>query len=284
LAISFINTESGANSELRPVATIRGSPTRISTVTQKKQKTSIYDVAGFGEFRMRATDPALSQYEKVGFPDEYRAGRAPQIIADIGEKLTNLNARNRSVLDIGPGCTDLPATLIQHCQAQGHDIVLVDSPEMLSLLPDLPNAVKIAGRFPDCIAQVEAVHTRYDAILIYSVIQYVFSEGNLWPFLDRAAALLANGGQMLIGDIPNASRRRRFLASPAGQAYHRRHFGSAPIPEAELDRLEAKSINDSVVLAIVTRMRAAGHDAYIVPQAPELPMANRREDILICKP
>jgi hypothetical protein len=39
-----------------------------------------------------------------------------------------------------------------------------------------------------------------------------------------------------------------------------------------------------VIVAILSRARAAGADAYVVPQAPNLPMANRREDILIRLP
>jgi hypothetical protein len=39
-----------------------------------------------------------------------------------------------------------------------------------------------------------------------------------------------------------------------------------------------------VVMAVLGRARAAGADAYVVPQHPALPMANRREDILIRKP
>jgi hypothetical protein len=38
------------------------------------------------------------------------------------------------------------------------------------------------------------------------------------------------------------------------------------------------------MIALLLRARAAGADAYIVPQDPALPMANRREDILIRKP
>ena len=43
-------------------------------------------------------------------------------------------------------------------------------------------------------------------------------------------------------------------------------------------------IDDAVVFSILGRARAAGFDAYVVPQAPDLPMANRREDILIMSP
>lgn len=43
-------------------------------------------------------------------------------------------------------------------------------------------------------------------------------------------------------------------------------------------------IDDAVVLSLVSRSRAAGFNAFVVPQAANLPMANRREDILILRP
>ena len=44
-------------------------------------------------------------------------------------------------MDIGPGCGRLARLLIEHCYAQNHRLVLVDSPEMLALLPEAPGVV-----------------------------------------------------------------------------------------------------------------------------------------------
>jgi hypothetical protein len=49
-------------------------------------------------------------------------------------------------------------------------------------------------------------------------------------------------------------------------------------------RIEHDQIDDAVVFALVQRARAAGFDAYVLPQDASLPMANRREDILIVRP
>jgi hypothetical protein len=35
------------------------------------------------------------------------------------------------------------------------------------------------------------------------------------------------------------------------------------------------------LIALVLRARSAGFDAYLVPQPDDLPMANRREDMII---
>lgn len=243
-----------------------------------------YDVRGFEEFRQRARNSALSPNEKVGFPESYRAGKTHLIFADIISKLPLLSAEKKRILDVGAGCADLPISLIELCAEKLHLLVLVDSKEMLAPLPNGPGVKKVAGAFPNCIDSVKAVASSFDAILVYSVAQYVFAEANLWSFVDSLAALLAEGGHLLIGDIPNISKRKRFLASEQGRSYHAKHFDSSSPPRVDFNQLEVGLMDDSVVLGIVARMRSAGFDAYILPQDPALPMANRREDILIYRP
>jgi 2-polyprenyl-3-methyl-5-hydroxy-6-metoxy-1,4-benzoquinol methylase len=250
----------------------------------RDRPSSTFEVSGFAEFSERAGDPGLSQYAKIGFPDEYRAGKAKTIIADIAGKLSNLRKTQQSVLDVGAGCSDLPEQMVSYCDSRDHRVVLVDSAEMLQQLPQWPHVTKIEGQFPGCIEAVCAASSSYDAILVYSVIQYVFSEGNIWSFVDTLANLLAPGGQLLIGDVPNTSTRKRFLSSAAGRAYHEKHFSSSIFPEVRFNQLEPGLIDDAVVLGIVARLRAAGFDAFVVPQASDLPMSNRREDILVRRP
>jgi hypothetical protein len=248
-----------------------------------------YTVAGFEAFRRRAADPSLSRHEKSGFPDLYREGRGGTILNDILAKMPPLCDRGRLVLDIGPGSSSLPLALIEHCARQQHRLVLVDSAEMLALLPDHPAVSKIGGAFPAVLPAVQSAAQStapggYDAILVYSVAQYVFAEGNLWSFVDLAAGLLNPGGALLIGDLPNVSMRKRFLSSAAGREHHRRHVDPNGLPQVDFNRLEPGQIDDAVVFAILQRMRLAGFDAFVLPQPPELPQASRREDILIRRP
>jgi hypothetical protein len=74
------------------------------------------------------------------------------------------------------------------------------------------------------------------------------------------------------------------MASAAGKAYHKIHYSHLPEPDVVFNALEPGQIDDGVILGLVARMRGAGLHAFVVPQAPDLPMANRREDILIVKP
>lgn len=237
----------------------------------------------FDGFRALATADGLSRYQRVGFPDSYRADREEAIYRDVRSKLTNLDATGRTVLDIGPGCSDLPGLLMDTCRRRGHSLVVCDSSEMLAHLPDEAFVSKVAGRFPHDF-EPSAFAGRIDVILVYSVLQYVFADASVFDFVDACQELLAPGGQLLIGDVPNVSKRKRFFASAAGVACHRAYTGSAEVPDVVFNAVERSKIDDAVVLAIVARARAAGFDGHVLPQAPDLPMANRREDILITRP
>lgn len=239
---------------------------------------------GFDDFRRRAQDDSLSQYEKIGFPDEYREGKEPAIFEDIQSKIYNLSATRQTVLDIGPGCSDLPRMLMDLCQRQGHKLVLVDSSEMLARLPDASFVEKMPAHYPKCDKLFAKYGGKTDVILCYSVLHYIFAESNLWKFLDRSLELLKHGGQMLIGDIPNASKRKRFFSSPTGVSFHKAFTGKNEDPPVEFQIIEHNKIDDSVILAMISRARQAGFDAYVIPQRSDLPMANRREDILITRP
>jgi 2-polyprenyl-3-methyl-5-hydroxy-6-metoxy-1,4-benzoquinol methylase len=242
-----------------------------------------FDSLTFAGFRELAAAQGLSRHERVGFPDSYREGYEAAIYRDIQAKLTNLAKRGQTVLDIGCGCSDLPLLLADTGERQSHQLVLIDSAEMLGHLPD--GLRKVAGCFPrDMAGLMEEFAGRVDAILTYSVIQYVFVESSIFDFVDACLALLAPGGQLLIGDVPNVSKRKRFFASDAGVACHQQFTGTDEVPEVAFYALERSKIDDAVVLAILSRARAAGFDAYVLPQAADLPMANRREDVLIVRP
>lgn len=239
---------------------------------------------GFEDFRRMAKDSSLSRYEKIGFPNSYREGKEELIFRDIVTKLPGLQEKNKVVLDIGPGCSDLPRMLIDLCKRNSHSLLLVDSQEMLSNLPDDESVTKIGGYFPQCERLFADFAGKVDAIVAYSLLHYVFVESNVWGFLDRCLELLNHGGKLLIGDIPNVSKRRRFFSSPLGVKFHQDFTSSDSLPDVQFNRIERQSIDDAVVLGLIARARSQGYDAYVLPQPPDLPMANRREDILIERP
>ncbi|MGA8895738.1 MAG: hypothetical protein WB539_10560, partial [Planktothrix agardhii] len=77
----------------------------------------------FEDFRKMATDNSLSIYEKIGFPNTYREGKENLIFTDIVNKLDLLQSREKTVLDIGPGCSELPLMLIELCRRNGHKLI-----------------------------------------------------------------------------------------------------------------------------------------------------------------
>ena len=239
---------------------------------------------GFEDFRRMAQDESLSQYGKIGFPDEYRKGSERTIFEDILSKLDNLSGTGKTVLDIGPGCSDLPRMLIDLCTDRQHTLLLVDSEEMLRHLPDAKSVKKIAGCYPSCSELFQEYDRKVDVIVCYSVLHYIFAESNVWEFFDRSLGLLNSGGQMLIGDIPNVSKRKRFFSSTTGTNFHKQFVGKDEAPRVDFHVIEPKKIDDSVVMALLFRARSAGFDAYVLPQRSDLPMANRREDLLITRP
>lgn len=239
------------------------------------------DYAGFAKL---AADSSLSKYAKIGFPDAYRAGFEQAIFADIRSKLPALDATAARVLDIGPGCSDLASMVIDLCRTRGHVLTVIDSEPMLALLPDGSFIDRRPGLFPTNRADLADLSGRVDAILMYSVLQYVALDADPFDAIDLCLDLLASGGRALIGDIPNISMRNRFFASPAGLAFHRRFTGRADLPPPIIDGSAPGLIDDAMMAALLLRVRDAGAHAYIVPQGEGLPMQNRREDMLICKP
>lgn len=244
-----------------------------------------FNTLTFDGFRKLATDSSLSKYEKIGFPDSYRQGYEEHIFSDICNKCKNLDKTSQTIIDIGPGCSELASMLIDHCERNNHFLILIDSAEVLSLLPDKHFITKIAARFPhNCSDICEQYMAKADVIIAYSVFHYIYVEDNFFNFIDSALMLLANGGEMLIGDIPNTSKRKRFFSSETGIAFHKEFMKTDALPEINHLTLEPGKIDDSVVFSVLMHCREAGFDSYLLPQDESLPMANRREDICIKKP
>jgi hypothetical protein len=235
-------------------------------------------------FRRMADDPNLSPHERTGFPDAYRDGAEDAILADVEAKLPALCSAGATVVDLGCGAGPLSQELRRRCDERGHELILVDSPEVLAHHEDGPGVLKVPGRFPETQELVSARAGRCNAVLSYSVLQYAFAEGDAFAFVDAALTLLAPGGRLLVGDVPNASMRRRFLAGPTGRAHHREYTGRDEDPPVDWPVLPVGEIDDAVVLGLLVRARDAGFHGWAVPQAPGLPMANRREDLLFERP
>jgi hypothetical protein len=239
----------------------------------------------FDDFKISAQNTALSLYEKIGFPDEYRAGKASFIVKDIAQK-TGLETKNSlQVADIGCGCTDVAQEFINLCEAQKHNLHLIDHEEMLAFLPTKEFLYKHNGAFPKDMG--EFLHLwkgKIDVVICYSVFQYPWAEGYGLEFLDNAVSLLAKGGCLLLGDLPNDSKRARFFSSEDGKLTHKHFTLSKGETNPDLMKIRPEHFSDEDLLDLLKKYRHHGFETYLVPQPVTLYMSNRREDILIYRP
>lgn len=239
----------------------------------------------FEDFKTLAQDANLSMYQKIGFPDSYRQGKESAIFFDIINKLGwDQSKTKKTFLDIGPGCSELPLMLLEYCKKTTSRAILIDSREMLDQLPTEPHIEKFEGYFPEDVRElIETNQGKVDYIVAYSVFHYVFYNTCIYKFLDVALSLLKPGGKLLIGDIPNISKRKRFFSTPTGIAFHKEFTNTDTLPEVTHLIPEPTQIDDGVLSGLVQRYRNFGYEAYILPQPASLPMYNRREDLLIHK-
>ncbi len=189
----------------------------------------------FEAFRVLAKNDAMTSAEKIGFPPSYRTGFEDAILRDIVTKLS-LDKPNQLVLDIGCGCDLLADHVIDFCQTHSHQLLLVDSEEMLGQLNIAGKAwIKaIPGRFPQDQQMLEMYRNSLDAIIVYSVMQHVIMDSNPFTFVDKAVSLLKEGGRLLLGDIPNISKRKRFFSSNAGIAFIRTSLNRKRYPQCRI--------------------------------------------------
>jgi 2-polyprenyl-3-methyl-5-hydroxy-6-metoxy-1,4-benzoquinol methylase len=236
----------------------------------------------FDDFKERAKNNSLSKWEKIGFPDSYRKNSELEIFNDILSKLKLENSE--SILDIGCGCSDLVEHLIQYSKSTKKKLFLVDSEEMLanidsSLISD--EIFLINGNFPETSVIKKISNTKFDSIIVYSVLQYIFIEQSMFKFIHKCVNLLKPGGGLLLGDIPNFQSRERFLESADGLEFRNNQSNiQNPI---SLKHENEERIDDSIIMSILLRFRQFGCETYLLPQSEALPFSNRREDILIIK-
>jgi 2-polyprenyl-3-methyl-5-hydroxy-6-metoxy-1,4-benzoquinol methylase len=238
----------------------------------------------FNKFKELANDESLSRYEKIGFFNHFREGKEALIWEDIQSKVSSLEKDGARILDIGPGCSDLPFLLLKNAEVKKQNVVLIDSQEMLNQLPDFPFCEKFSAMFPSETKQWSMENQNsFDAIICYSVLHYIAAESSVELFIGAICDLLAPDGFALIGDVPNVSKRNRFFSSEEGIRFHQNNHGTNSFPQINWNEKKPGEFNDDDVFALLKMARVKGLEAFVLPQKNELPMANRREDILFVK-
>jgi len=239
-------------------------------------------MSDFNHFKKLAKNNNLKSYEKVGRKKIHigKENKEKNIFNEIKKKL---DIKKKTVIcDIGCGCS-LPAlNLINFAKKNNNKLILVDSKEMLNNLPNYKYVKKIACKFPNCKKFIRNHSKSIDNIIIYSVLHYVKLD-NIFNFLDNAVLMLKINGKILIGDIPNVDKKRRFLSSDFGKKFFRNWSGGKDVPKIDYDKLRKESINDKIVINILKRYRRRGLDTFLLSQGKGLPFNMTREDILMKK-
>lgn len=235
---------------------------------------------GYDDYGALAKKQGISEKEKSG---RYKEMDEAHIFADIRAKAKLEGAK--SVLNIGCGCSKPAVELAEFCEKTGAACVMVDHPNMIAQLKGqlahLKSVKYVEGRFPAVKGEVQKISAQFDAVVIYSVLHYII-EMNYFKFLDEAASLLAPGGRMLVGDIPNESKKQRFLSSEWGREFHMKWSGGKP-PVLRKPGETPSLFDDSSCAMILQRYREAGFETYLLPQNELLPFCYTREDILIIR-
>jgi cyclopropane fatty-acyl-phospholipid synthase-like methyltransferase len=233
----------------------------------------------FQDFKVRASDNSLTRREKVGFPESYRNGIEEFIVNDICNKLDITNNSNQNILDLGCGCSELVDVFIEFSIANNKNLYLIDSEEMLSQITteniESDRVHKFSGKFPD----MELPQVKFDAIVAYSVLPIVFLDQSIYQFIHSCLDMLNPKGRLLLGDLPNISKRTRFVSSDEGKKFVSNNLSDNEKVNYVVEGKER--MDDSVVMSILSRFRNFGYETYLLPQDSRLPFANRREDILI---
>jgi cyclopropane fatty-acyl-phospholipid synthase-like methyltransferase len=239
----------------------------------------------FNDFKERAKNQSLSKWEKIGFPDSYRKNTEKYIFEDIASKLHLKADSVHRILDIGCGCSNLVKYFIEFSKLNTKKLLLIDSKEMLEQIQnDLSDEHPTISVLPGCFPNIEFKVDNgpgFDAIVVYSVIQYPFLEQSIYSFIHKCVDLLSPGGRLLIGDIPNLSSRNRFIESKEGALFQ--DMQELASKEMNFQHVNSERIDDAVVFSILSRYRNYGCETFLLPQNDRLPFANRREDILIVK-
>ncbi len=229
----------------------------------------------------RRAGAGLSYTEKAG-RHNFQRGAESLILDDVVAKLRP--GPDDDLLEIGCGAGNLLIPLsfrVNACVGIDHPGCIADLRKRFSD----PRMSALEGNFLDM-----RVEGTFSLILIYSVVHLLSDLDEVTQFIDKAITLLRPGGRLLVGDIPNEDRMRRFLATSRGHevtAEYRRLQADTASPnsgfQAQRDS-RVVTIREQDIVDIASRLRSSGHDAFLLPQPTALPFGYTREDLLVHAP
>ena len=232
----------------------------------------------YQEYAANDTNPMLVSGRFIFQEESFR-----KIVPDICEKLQIKPADE--LLDIGCNIGELTIPLSFLCKS----VTGIDGDTCITHLKKRISGIHNISLYAGDFFEAD-VTGKFDCVLIYSVIHYLDNYDRALKFILKAASLLKSGGRMLVGDIPNRSKQKRFLKSELGQKVDKEY--EEKILNEPVEKIRAEKalgtegryeIYDEDVLRFMKDLRAEGYDAYLLPQHDGLPSGFTREDLLITK-
>lgn len=213
------------------------------------------------------------------------------IPVDVIEKLEI--CEDDTVLDIGCGAGVLMFPISCVCKK----IYGIDNSSVIEKLKRgfVPGNVDfIAGSWLD-IDPAVFFRGGYTKVIIYSVLHCLKDLETAFLFVDKALEGLRENGKILLGDIPNIDKKRRFLQSASGKTFDeafRKEQQLAQNVEEDFQRdnlkkeqilQKALTVDDEVIQKLADHYHNLSCDVYLLPQKGYLPFGHTRDDRLIIK-
>lgn len=242
----------------------------------------------------RKTFEQYGELAKTGFSEHVIAGRyrihaenEPFLIKDIITKLDLQPSDNLLEVGCGPGNVLIPLSFMVK-SATG-----IDHENVISCLVDRFSDTRLKAVATNFLDYEPDTNETYDKILINSVITALKNADEAIEFIEKACSLLAANGRLLIGDIANIDKKKRFMETTFGKDFNAEWQKRMSDTDSTEQEGEAKSIlcqdsemltpDDEFIIRLIRHFRRSGWEAFILPQPNNLPFGYTREDILIVR-
>ncbi|MBD1162859.1 methyltransferase domain-containing protein [Pelagibacterales bacterium SAG-MED12] len=202
-----------------------------------------------------------------------------KIFIDIKNKLELKG--NDNLIDIGCGAGPVCDYIVKYAKKNKINLTLNDIPEVIKFLKKKykknKNIKYLPGEF-----QKQKIKKKFNKVLCYSVIQ---STNNPKIFFNKILNIVNNQSLILIGDIPNTSKKKRFLTSKFGQKFEEKRIKKKinNINNYLKKNKQNNLINDELIKEFLIKSKKKGFNFFIFRQNNKLPFSYTREDILIEK-
>lgn len=233
---------------------------------------------------------AYSKLAKMNVTDVEAAGRyqfqendEKKIFDDILWKLEL--SKNDRVLDIGCG----PGALLIPASGLVREITGIDNENSINrcsekLNSNYPNVELIVGEFnKDDFSKLG----KFNKIIVYGVLHCLNNLDEVNSFVNKAMSLLSLGGRLLLGDVPNTSKKNRYINSSNFKSQKKEWASKSKNINTNAEILKSANqiggFSDVEIMDLLISVRRSGYESFLIPQNENLPYGITREDILITR-